>query len=145
MRKTMQEHGGSGCIGSGSNFQACWELEFLCIYLCCSYLWILGKCLIKIPMLHLIMPFQIGNLHHSFSWHLVTPLVGCGAITPGYSVGVGVIMVCECVCEWYVRWFWVNSRCLFCDWTVLSFNKDDKNVDTMSEWVFAGRQSCLFS
>ena len=48
---------------------------FQCIYLCCSYLWILRKCLFKIPMLHLIMPFQTGNLHHSFSWHIVTPLV----------------------------------------------------------------------
>ena len=50
-------------------------------------------------MLRLIMPFQIGNLHHSFSWHIVMPLVDCGAMTLGYSVGVGVIMVRECVCE----------------------------------------------
>ena len=30
---------------------------------------------------------------------LVTPLVDCGAKTLGYSVDVGVILVCECVCE----------------------------------------------
>ena len=40
---------------------------FQCIHFCCSYLWILRKCLFKIPMLCLIMPFQIGNLHHSYS------------------------------------------------------------------------------
>ena len=55
--------------------------------------------LFKIPMLHLIMPFKIGNIHHSFSWHIAMPLVDCGAMTLGYSVGGGVIMVCECVCE----------------------------------------------
>ena len=40
---------------------------FQCIYFCCSYLWILRKCLFKIPMLHLIMLLQIGNLHHRYS------------------------------------------------------------------------------
>ena len=41
--------------------------RFQCLYLCCSYLWILRKCRFKIPMLRLIMLFQIGNLHHSYS------------------------------------------------------------------------------
>ena len=31
---------------------------FQCINLCCSYLWIFRKCLFKIPMLPLMMPFQ---------------------------------------------------------------------------------------
>ena len=70
--------------------------RFQCIYLCCAYLWILRKCLFKTLVLHLIMPFKIGNLHHSFSWHIVLPLVDCGAMSHGCSVGVGVIMVSEC-------------------------------------------------
>ena len=41
-----------------------WPIQ--CIYFCCSYR-ILRKCLFKIPMLHLIMLFQIRNLHHSYS------------------------------------------------------------------------------
>ena len=39
--------------------------------------------------------------------------------------------------RWHVRWLWVNSRHLFCDYMVLSFNKDNKNFGTMSEMVFA--------
>ena len=41
--------------------------RFQCIYFCCSYPWILRKWLYKIPMLRLIMLFQMGNLHHSYS------------------------------------------------------------------------------